>query len=660
MYYLSLFFSQVSSSLVTIAMIVALFVLFRRIHFLEKMQKIILSKIDGIKDVSQVSKNLENFEGASRMEKYIKNSREKGLTNEQISENLIGGGGWSDENVKKVFRNLDNGAVLQSGAVNANIGDAEIDTRKEEREYNRGSHIATIIGVIAVLFGIAFFLKYVFDNNLIGETGRIILGFVSGVVFIVIGERLRSKFKNYAMYIIGGGFALLYLSAFAGYSFYSLFNGATAFVIMIIITISATIISDRLNSKILAITATLGGFLSPVLASSGQPNEIILFGYIFILSGMIIYLSWKNNWVNLILISAIGSFALYLESFFEYYTNKVFDIYLVGILVIWFIYASAPFLYVLFEKVSSSVSSYISYFISLVSTLIFGGVLYDIFSKNNLDDYNFVIALVPAILFSLLARKALFNLKNGGEKKTVFYLLAIASFAIAMIPALHFEFDSKWVTFSWIIEAIVLSFLAFKTNLKAFSVISYVVFLPGLARLLFADSYTMKDFMFIFNERFLIYIIGIFSTFIIAYFSLRAGRKTAPKVFGVLGNLLALILIWFEVDLLVRDMGISNDFASVLLSVSYLFYASSMMYVGVIKRYSGFRLFSIVIFSFVILKTFFVDIWELDDLLRILAFIVLGFVLLGVGFYYTKNAKKIKEFLFSEEIEGAIKKNNNI
>ncbi|MFA7061274.1 MAG: hypothetical protein WC156_10695 [Pedobacter sp.] len=32
------------------------------------------------------------------------------------------------------------------------------------------------IGVLAILFGVAFFLKYSFDNKLIGETGRVVLG----------------------------------------------------------------------------------------------------------------------------------------------------------------------------------------------------------------------------------------------------------------------------------------------------------------------------------------------------------------------------------------------------------------------------------------------------------------------------------------------------
>jgi uncharacterized membrane protein len=70
-----------------------------------------------------------------------------------------------------------------------------------------------------------------------------------------------------------------------------------------------------------------------------------------------------------------------------------------------------------------------------------------------------------------------------------------------------------------------------------------------------------------------------------------------------------------------------------------------LMYFGVIKKWSGFRIFAIVIFGFVILKAYFSDIWYLSEIWRILAFIILGFVILGVGYFYTKNKEKIKDFL---------------
>ena len=75
------------------------------------------------------------------------------------------------------------------------------------------------IGVLAILFGIAFFLKYSFDNKLIGETGRVMLGIFWGAAFIGAGEYLQKK-KNMGLYgqmLSGGGLAVLYLALYAGF-----------------------------------------------------------------------------------------------------------------------------------------------------------------------------------------------------------------------------------------------------------------------------------------------------------------------------------------------------------------------------------------------------------------------------------------------------------
>ena len=53
-----------------------------------------------------------------------------------------------------------------------------------------------IIGVISVLFGLGFFLKYAFDENLITETGRVALGFISGITTVSLGFAFRNKLKD--------------------------------------------------------------------------------------------------------------------------------------------------------------------------------------------------------------------------------------------------------------------------------------------------------------------------------------------------------------------------------------------------------------------------------------------------------------------------------
>jgi uncharacterized membrane protein len=64
-----------------------------------------------------------------------------------------------------------------------------------EREWEQilgGSWLARI-GVLALIVGIAFFLKFAFDNDWIGPTGRIILGIVAGLVMLGLGYYWQKK-----------------------------------------------------------------------------------------------------------------------------------------------------------------------------------------------------------------------------------------------------------------------------------------------------------------------------------------------------------------------------------------------------------------------------------------------------------------------------------
>src|SRR3989338_11028527 len=66
-----------------------------------------------------------------------------------------------------------------------------------------GRWVLGIIGLVAVVFGVSFFLKYAFDNNLIGPAGRVILVVLGGLIFVALGEYFRPRLAKYS-YILSG------------------------------------------------------------------------------------------------------------------------------------------------------------------------------------------------------------------------------------------------------------------------------------------------------------------------------------------------------------------------------------------------------------------------------------------------------------------------
>src|SRR5581483_4718962 len=139
------------------------------------------------------------------------------------------------------------------------------------------------IGVIAVALGVAFFLKYAYDNEWIGK-GTVLwvcIGF--GVGFLIIGERLRPRYHNYAYGITALGILVLYTCFYAAYGLLHLWQPVPAFVGMMLVTATASLLAARYNALPIAVLGLIGGFLTPIVLSTGQDNEVGLFSYIALL-----------------------------------------------------------------------------------------------------------------------------------------------------------------------------------------------------------------------------------------------------------------------------------------------------------------------------------------------------------------------------------------
>jgi len=56
------------------------------------------------------------------------------------------------------------------------------------------------VGILAVLIGMAWFLKFAIDNHWIGPLGRVLIGLVAGGALIAWSERFRNH--GYALFFI--------------------------------------------------------------------------------------------------------------------------------------------------------------------------------------------------------------------------------------------------------------------------------------------------------------------------------------------------------------------------------------------------------------------------------------------------------------------------
>ncbi len=166
------------------------------------------------------------------------------------------------------------------------------------------------VGGLALFLGVAFFVKYSFDNNLVPPELRVAIGFVTGLGLLVGGVVMsRKNYPALSQTLCATGVLILYAVTFACHSIYKFqfFDTIPTFLMMVLITATAFLLAARLNAMVVALLGMLGGFLTPILISTGQDNPLGLFGYIAILDAGLIVVALNRRWHFLTALAAAGT-----------------------------------------------------------------------------------------------------------------------------------------------------------------------------------------------------------------------------------------------------------------------------------------------------------------------------------------------------------------
>lgn len=164
------------------------------------------------------------------------------------------------------------------------------------------------IGGFVLFLGIVFLVKYSFENNLITPAMRVAIGTVVGIALIVTGWFTASRnYRVSGQSLCATGVLVLYGNIFAAHVFYHLIDLVPAFASMAIVTAAAFFLAVRMNAQVIVILGLLGGFLTPVLLSTGVDNPTALFGYIAVLNIGVAAVALRKRWDYLVLLAAAGT-----------------------------------------------------------------------------------------------------------------------------------------------------------------------------------------------------------------------------------------------------------------------------------------------------------------------------------------------------------------
>lgn len=221
---------------------------------------------------------------------------------------------------------------------------ASLPWREESLESRIGSRLFNRIGIVAVLVGVAWFLKIAFDNRWMGAAGKVTAGIAAGVALIGWSEwfhRHEYDAFSYSLKAVGAG--LLYLSLWAAWGLFHLFSLPLTAAAMVVVTAGIGLLAWARESELLAFYAATGGFLTPLLLSDGHNHEAALFGYLLMLDAAALALAAARPWPRLAMGAFLATAAYGAGWYAVYYTDPQFALTLALAILFLLLFALEPF-----------------------------------------------------------------------------------------------------------------------------------------------------------------------------------------------------------------------------------------------------------------------------------------------------------------------------
>ena len=346
------------------------------------------------------------------------------------------------------------------------------------RQWFTTGNVPVKLGVVITFFGVAFLLKYAVDEQLVTLPIELRLAGVAlgAIALLVAGWRLRERLPAYALSLQGGGIGILYLTIFAAFRLYDLLPSLPAFALLVALTFGAGALAHLQNSLALAVLATIGGFLAPLLVSTGSGNHVALFSYYLVINSAILGLAWFRRWRVLNLIGFAFTFgigALWGLDSFPSLPDKLLST--VPFLAAFFLmYHAIGMLFALRQppRLRGFVDGTLTFGLPVIAFGMLAALM---------RDTEFGLALSAVALAFVYAASARWLMQRYGAELRVLidaYLALAVAFGTVAIPL---ALDAEWTTAAWALEGAALVWIGTRQSRRlAMAAGSALILLAGL------------------------------------------------------------------------------------------------------------------------------------------------------------------------------------
>jgi len=523
-------------------------------------------------------------------------------------------------------------------------------TRSESLETQLGTRVLSKVGVVILLIGAAWFLKWAFDNSWIGPQGRILVGLLAGAGVVLWSERFRSRgFTGFSYALKAVGTGVLYLSLWAGFQLYHLMPGWVALLAMVTITAWNAFMAWLQDAQLLAGYALLGAYLTPILLSTGGDHEVFLFTYLFLFAAAVLALLYVKPWSRLLLGALPVTTVYFIAWYAEHFQASSSSLTLFFAMLLWAPFASVPLL-------AREPDGPIAGVLTPLGAASFGALaVYSVLADSNNKAFEPWAAVAFAAIYLLLMR-----VRRNGVASAVHLSLGIVFLTIA-IPL---KLTGRAITAGWLAEAVALLWVSTlpyiqQRAIAALRWLACASLLLGVAGALFAPLFNGQSQQALLNRNFatsLGAIAALVAAIVLSHkikpdASRWDGRVIAASAL-ILLNVVLLAAMYREIFLFFQPGNATNastetaDFAS---SGWMLLQGAALMVAGFWRRSALPRWLGLLLLAATVIKAFAYDLRNLGTGYRVISYLGLGIVLMAVSFAYQNNWLGLKETADSHE-----------
>lgn len=327
----------------------------------------------------------------------------------------------------------------------AKIGDTGQNLAGTVSRFLTGGNPVLKGGLVILFFGVAFLVKYAAQHNLVPIEFRLAGAALGGMALMLIGWRLRHKAAGYGLTLQGGGVGVLYLVVYGAAKLYGLAPLPVAFGLMVALVALSGLLAVLQDGRMLAVFGAAGGFLAPVLMSTGSGSHVALFSYFALLNAGIFGIAWYKAWRELNLLGFFFTFGIGTLWGYQGYQPHHFASTEPFLLLFFSFYAAISVLFAHRQPVN--LRGFIDGPLVFGLPLVVTGLQYAL-----VKDFRYGMALSACGfgVFYLLLATFLWRRLAGGMRMLCEAFLALGiMFATMTVPL---AFDARWTTAVWALE----------------------------------------------------------------------------------------------------------------------------------------------------------------------------------------------------------------